>query len=73
MTKLFFILQFQTALCQTAPLLPHVTWQQNVMEYCQECSVSTAILPTSVSDIVDKHNKIGGVTFGASLVYSSGK
>ena len=33
--------------CQTAPLLPSVTQQLHVMEYWQEGSTSTAILPTS--------------------------
>ena len=36
----------QTALCQTAPLLPSVTWQQNVVESWQEGSTSTATTPT---------------------------
>lgn len=71
MTKLFFIFQYQTALCQTAPLLPYITWQQNIMEYGQECSVSTAVLPTSASDTVDQHYKIKGI--GASLLYPSRK
>jgi len=36
------MLPCQMPFCQTAPLLPFVTWQQNVMEYCQEGSASTA-------------------------------
>jgi len=50
--------------CQTAPLLPSVAQQQNVMEYCWEGSASTAISPTSASDVVGQHNKIRGDTFG---------
>ena len=41
---------------------------QNVMEYCQEVSTSTTTLSASASDTVGKHNKAGGITFGASLV-----
>ena len=33
----------QMPLCQTSPLLPSVTWEENVMEYGWEGSVSTAI------------------------------
>uniref|UniRef100_A0A803YMY0 CDC42 small effector 2 n=1 Tax=Meleagris gallopavo TaxID=9103 RepID=A0A803YMY0_MELGA len=53
---------------QTALLLQSVSWQQNVTEYWQEDSISTAIPSTSASDITEHHNKIGGVTFGAALV-----
>jgi len=38
------------------------------MEYRQEGSTSTAIPPTSASDVVGQNNKIGGLTFGAVLV-----
>ena len=55
----------QTPLCQTAPLLPPVTWQQNGREYCWEGSASTAIPPTS--DIMGQYNKIGGTTFCTAL------
>jgi len=56
-------------LCQTAPLLPSVTWQQNVMEYWWEGSTSTAIQPTSTSDVVCQNNKIGGITFRAFHIF----
>jgi len=36
----------QMPFCQCAPLLPSVTWQQNVMDYWQESSTSTAMPPT---------------------------
>ena len=55
-------------LCQTAPLLPSVTWQQNIMEYWWEGSTYPAVTPASVSDVVGQHNKIGGITFGAPLM-----
>ena len=55
----------QMPLCQSAPLLPSVTWQQHVTEYWQEGSTSTAILPTSAADVVGQHNEI---TFGAALI-----
>jgi len=54
--------------CQSAALLPSIAWQQNVMEYCQEGSASTAILPTSISDVMGQDNKIGGIIFGAALM-----
>ena len=60
----------QIPFCQTAPLLPSVTWQQNETEYCWEGSASTATSPISTSDVVSQHNKIGGITSGAVLVYS---
>jgi len=53
--------------CQTAPLLPSVTGQQNVKEYWWEGSTCTAVPPTSASDVVGRHNKIAGSTFGAAL------
>ena len=63
-----YTLPCQTPFCQTSPLLPSVTWQQNIIEYWQEGSTSTAIPPTSASDTVCQHNKIGGITFKAALV-----
>ena len=60
----------QTPICQTAPLLPSVTWQQNVMECWQEGLTSTAIPPTFSADIMGQLNKIGGITFGVALVYA---
>jgi len=53
---------------QTVPLLPSVTQQQNVTEYWHECSISTAISPTSASNVMGQHNKIGGITFRAVFV-----
>ena len=64
-TCVSYALPCQMTICQTAPLLPSVTQQQNVMEYCQERSVSTAIPPTSTFDLVGQHNKAGGITFRA--------
>jgi len=37
------------------------------MEYWWEGSTPTAMPSTSTSDIVGQHNKMRGVTFGASL------
>lgn len=37
------------SILQTVPLLPPVAQMQNVMEYCQEGSAFTAILPTCAS------------------------
>ena len=55
--------------CQTAPLLPSVTQQQHVMEERQEGLTSTAMPATSTSDVMGQHNKIGGITFGATLTF----
>ena len=59
----------QTPFCQTAPLLPSVMQQQNTMEYWWEGSTTTAIPSTSASSVVGQHNKIGGITSGAALLY----
>ena len=56
-------LSCQTPFCQIALLLPSVTWQQNVLEYWWESSTSNVISPASVSDVMGKHNKIGGIIF----------
>ena len=53
----------QMPLCQSAPLLPSVPWQQYVMEYCWEGSTSIPIPSTSASDVVGQHNKIRGSAF----------
>ena len=59
--------------CQTAPLLPSVTWQENVMKYWQEGSATTAVPPTSTSDIMGLYNKIQGIVFRTDLVYGVAK
>ena len=58
----------QTPFCQTAPLLSSVARQENLKEYWREGSSSTDISPTSASDVVGQHNKIGVINFGATLV-----
>ena len=57
--------------CQTASLLSFVARQQNLTEYWREGSTSTAISPTSASDVRGQHNKTGGINFGATLVLFS--
>jgi len=47
--------------------LPSVKWQQNVMEYWWEDSTSTAIPPSSASDIMSYCNKTEDSTFRAAL------
>ena len=54
--------------CQTAFLLPSVTQQQHETGYW-EGSASTAVPPRSGSDIVNQHHKIGGIIFGAALIF----
>lgn len=49
-------------ICQTAPLLLPVTWQQHVKGYWQVSSTSTG------SNAMGRHDKIGGVIFGAALI-----
>lgn len=39
------------------------------MEYCQEGPTSTATSPTCAAGIVGQHSNIGGITFGATLLY----
>ena len=58
----------QMLFCQSAPLLPSVTWQQHVMEYCWDGSTSTAAPPTTASSVVCQYNKIGGIVFRASFI-----
>ena len=45
-----------------------VAWQQNVREYCWESLTSTAIPPTSASEVTGQGNKIKVITFGAAPV-----
>jgi len=58
----------QMPFSQTEPLLPFVTWQQNITGYCWEGSTSTAIPPKSVSDTVGQCNKIRSITFVVASV-----
>jgi len=62
-----YALPHQKPFCQTASLLPSVTQQEHVMEYQWEGCPSTAIPPTSVSNVVDQHRKTGGITFRADV------
>ena len=52
--------------CQTAPLLPSVTWQQHVTGYWWEAS--TAVPPTSTFEVVAQHGKIEGIIFRSAIV-----
>ena len=65
-----YVLPCQMPFCQTAPLLPSVKQEQNVMEYCWEGSAPTPIPPTSASDVVGQHNKLGDITFWSSASLS---
>jgi len=62
-------LPFLMPFYQAAPLLPSVLQQQHVMEYWQEGSTSTAMLPPFTVAFMGQHNKIGGITFTAALVH----
>ena len=53
-----YALPCQTPFCQTAPLLPSVTQQQNVMKYWWEGTTSAAVPPISSSNIMGQPNKI---------------
>jgi len=65
---LSYTLPCQMPFRQTAPLLPFLTQQQNVVEYWWEGASSTATSSTSASDTVGQNNKIEGITSGAALV-----
>jgi len=41
------------------------------MEYWWNGSTSTALPPTSACDVMGQHNKIGGFTLEAALVYAT--
>ena len=62
-----YALPCQMSFCQTTPLLPSIAWQQNKRENWREVSLSTAIPPTSASDVVSQHREMEGITFGAAL------
>ena len=63
-----YALSCQMPICRTVPLLPSVTQQQHIAEYWWEDSTSTAIPPSSASEVVGSHNKTGGITFGAACI-----
>ena len=65
-----YTLPCSTPFCRTVPLLPSVTWQQNLREYWWEGSTSTAVPPTSASDIMCQHCSKGGISFGTALIHS---
>jgi len=67
-TSASYALLHQMLFCQTAPLLPSVTQQQNTIEYWWEDSTSTVTQPASTSDVMDLHNKLGGIVFGATFI-----
>ena len=56
---------------QTAPLLPSVTQQQNVMEYWWEGSTSTATPQLPASDTVSQHNKRKHYFWSNSCIYNN--
>ena len=49
------------------PLLPSVTQEQHGLEYWWEGSPSNAVPPPSPPDVVDQHNQMRGISFGAAL------
>lgn len=56
----------QVPFCQTAPWLPSVTQQPNVMGYWWGGSAPISIPPASPFDVVGQHHRTGGITFGAA-------
>jgi len=67
-TTSLFHTQFYIRWCSvTTPLLPSVTRQQNITEYCWKGSASTSIPPSSAS-VVSQRNKIGDITWRTSLI-----
>ena len=63
-----YVLPPQMPFCQTAPLLPPVSWQQHVMEYWRESPSSIAIPLASVFDVMGQVNKTEGITFKAAFI-----
>ena len=66
-----YALPCQMPFCQSASLLPAATQQQDVTEDWWKGSTSTVIPPIFTSDVTGYHNKIGGITFGAALIFHS--
>lgn len=66
---LFFSCVFPCLLlfCQTAPQLPSIIWQQNVVGYLWKGLVSTITPPKSAADVVGQSDKTGSVTFRAAI------
>jgi len=50
------------------PLCYHLSHSNKLMKYWWEDSTSTAVPPTSASDIMSQSNNMGGITFGAALI-----
>lgn len=68
MTYLHFIRTSMSDLfCQATPLLPSITWHQNVAVYWQGDSACAARPPASTSSIVGQYHRTGGITFGAAM------
>jgi hypothetical protein len=64
-----YALPRRTPFCQTALLLPSVARKENLTEYWREGSTSIAVSPISACNVVGQHNKIGGINFGATLLF----
>jgi len=58
----------QMPFCQTAPLVPSVTWQQYLWEYWWKGSPCTAIPLAFTPDVVGQHHKTGNFPSGATFV-----
>jgi len=67
-THLCFSHSSMSVSCQSTPLLPSVSWQQDITGYCWEGSAPTAISATSVTNIIGQHHKIAGITFRATVL-----
>ena len=50
---------------------PSIAQQQHLIEYWPDSSSATAMTPTSISDTVGQHNKIGSITFKAAFLYAA--
>src|SRR5258705_14005340 len=69
MTNVFFLRPTMSyAILSGCPPAAFGCTETKLMGYWKEGSTSTAIPPTSASDVVDQHNKIGGISFGAPLI-----
>ena len=52
-----YALPCQMPLCQSAPLLPSVTWQQHGTGYWWGGSAPTAVLPPPAFDVLGQHKE----------------
>lgn len=63
-----YMLPCQMPFCQSAPLLPYVTWQQSIRVLAERFSLY-CYTTNIASDAVGQCNKIGGIASGEAFLY----